>query len=257
MRIPRPEPSSASQSASPANSVDMPSTHWSVIFAAAGVGDEARAAQGKLYSLYWAPIYRFILRRESNPADAQEAAQQIFANVLARRELENLHPSLGSFRGWLYKCTRNALLNRYRYRKSRPSLAHECFDDGELEDCLGSDPEREFMHHCAVALYLHARATTRRQLQRVPDVVFDAAVPEPGRPINEQADLARALGISEAAFRTRVKEVRIKFRACLYRELLQAAGSTSNLAEEVRTLCDAIAEPERGVDFSQVFVKRV
>jgi hypothetical protein len=101
---------------------ELPSTHWSLIFAAAGTGQEAREALAKLCAIYRAPVHRFVSRRKSNPADAQEFTQQFFADLIARKDIAKVNPALGSFHAWLYRCLRNALLDSHRNSSRRPAL---------------------------------------------------------------------------------------------------------------------------------------
>lgn len=234
---------------------EMPSTHWSMIRAASGNDEAARAALARTCEAYWSPVYYFVLRREPNPAEALEITQQFFADLVARNDLARVDPSLGRFRSWIYGCLRHALSNRIRYRKARPGLSP---DDVDVQVLLGTsiDAEREFTHHWARSVYSKARVTAQRNMPRVAPLVFDLAIPEPGAPTSDHATVAGRLGIADTALRTRVKEVRIKFRMILYRELASQRGSSENLAEEVRALCEAIAEPESSLASAVMVTRR-
>lgn len=235
---------------------EMPSTQWTMIRAASGADAAARAALARMCEAYWSPVYYFVLRREPNPAEAREVTQQFFADLIARNDLARVDPSLGRFRSWVYGCLRHALSNRVRYRKARPGLAPDESVDVQALAGSASDAEREFTHHWARSVYGRARAIARSNMRRVSPLVFDLAVPEPGAPTSEHVTVAKELGIADTALRTRVKEVRIKFRTILYRELASQRGSSENLAEEVRALCEAIAEPESSMALALMVAPR-
>src|SRR4051812_41655421 len=93
----------------------LPATRWSVVLAAGGRGEEARAALEMLCQMYWEPTHTFIRRRAPNPDAALDLTQQFFADVLGRRDIARLCPEKGRFRNWLYRAIDCALTNDWKY----------------------------------------------------------------------------------------------------------------------------------------------
>lgn len=77
-----------------------------------------RSAFDELYRRYFRRVYGFLDKRLRNPADTEEATQEVFFNIFA---------SIGSFRGeaafgaWVFGLTRRTLAARFR-RKQHPTV---------------------------------------------------------------------------------------------------------------------------------------
>ncbi len=77
-----------------------------------------RSAFDELYRRYFSRVYGFLDKRLRNPADTEEATQEVFFNIFA---------SIGSFRGeaafgaWVFGLTRRTLAARFR-RKQHPTV---------------------------------------------------------------------------------------------------------------------------------------
>jgi RNA polymerase sigma-70 factor (ECF subfamily) len=70
-------------SSSAAGDAEFHTTHWSLVAqAASGASAEAKAALEELCGTYWYPVYAFIRRRDYQPDDARDLAQEFFARVL-------------------------------------------------------------------------------------------------------------------------------------------------------------------------------
>ena len=96
------------------------------------------AAFRALYERYFPRIYRFVARRLSNRADAEETVQEIFINIFTgvhgwRRE--------GAFIAWVFGLTRRTVANRFkRQRPTAVALDEEIPVDSEA---CGSAVRRE------------------------------------------------------------------------------------------------------------------
>src|ERR1700678_22940 len=89
------------------------STTWSLILAAGNAADDGRALE-RLCGKHWRPIYVFARRSGLSPADAEDATQEFFIELLEREWLKKADPSRGSFRAFLLTLLRNFLSNRRR-----------------------------------------------------------------------------------------------------------------------------------------------
>lgn len=68
-----------------------------------------------LYGRYFPRVVRFVGKRVSNRADAEETVQEVFINVFS-----SLHTYRGDapFPAWVFGLTRRTLANRYRRRRA-------------------------------------------------------------------------------------------------------------------------------------------
>lgn len=122
-------------------------THWSVVYAAQGEDDEARAALEKICHAYWRPIYSFARRQGRSAEDAQDITQGFFARVLERRDLEGVRQEKGRLRSYLLVALKNFMAKEHERASAlkrgggRPLLsldeilAHErsCPEPAEIE----------------------------------------------------------------------------------------------------------------------------
>src|SRR6185369_5234403 len=97
----------------PSVSIDFPETRWSQLLELRDPAHPRYAEHlDRLAQQYWKPVYHYAkaLRR----ADAEDVTQQFFAMLLARRDLENLSPDRGSFRGFLKTALKHFVLSADR-----------------------------------------------------------------------------------------------------------------------------------------------
>ena len=61
----------------------FPSTRWSLVIGAQqGSEEERRRAMSDLCEIYWYPLYAYVRRRGLSPADAEDATQGFFCELL-------------------------------------------------------------------------------------------------------------------------------------------------------------------------------
>jgi|HubBroStandDraft_1064217.scaffolds.fasta_scaffold98157_2 RNA polymerase sigma factor (sigma-70 family) len=96
-----------------ATSDGFASTSWSLVLAAGSAADDGRALE-RLCGKHWRPIYIYARRSGLSPADAEDATQEFFIELLERDWLKKADPSRGSFRAFLLTLLRNFLSNRRR-----------------------------------------------------------------------------------------------------------------------------------------------
>lgn len=83
-------------------------------------------AFGELYDRYVKQIYRFVYFKVSNHEEAEDLTSEVFLkawNYLQEKK------EVASFRGLLYRIARNAIIDLYRTRATRP----EALSDEEME----------------------------------------------------------------------------------------------------------------------------
>jgi len=79
-----------------------------------------KEAFGLLYDYYHPRIYRFIFLKVSNKQDAEDITHQVFLS--AWQNIKNYEPQGFLFSSWLYKISRNAVIDFYRSKKNEISL---------------------------------------------------------------------------------------------------------------------------------------
>ena len=88
------------------------STEWSLVLAAATDGGPAL---DRLCRAYWRPVYVYIRATGVPPNEAEDAAQDFFADMLRREWLKLVDRERGSFRAFLRTSVRLFLANRHRH----------------------------------------------------------------------------------------------------------------------------------------------
>ena len=97
--------------------MDVPETD---LVARAQAGNNA--AFGSLYERYMDQIYRYVYYRVSDRDEAQDLTETIF--VKAWEALPRFRARGATFRAWLYRIARNAVIDRHRTRKVVVPLEH-------------------------------------------------------------------------------------------------------------------------------------
>ena len=149
-----------------------------------------------LYSAYFPRVYRFALKRLSDPGEAEDVAQEVFMTLLS---------ALPSYQGqsallvWIFGITRNKV-NR-RFRKPRPRL--EPLESGSALDVAGREVSTE------------EAVEARRVLGRCEEIIMHELTPLQRRifhlkhlrqqPIRA---IAQALGKSEDAIKANLYRMR-------------------------------------------------
>jgi RNA polymerase sigma-70 factor (ECF subfamily) len=106
----------------------------------AALADAARrdpAAFAHLYQRYYVRVYRYVYHRVGNVPDAEDITALVFMKSL--EALPTYQVKRSSFAPWLFRITRNAVVDYYRRRRRMASL-----DEVERE-AVGVDPILEVL----------------------------------------------------------------------------------------------------------------
>jgi len=150
----------------------------------------------ELYESYFRRVYRFALKRLSDPAEAEDVAQEVF---------ETIFRVLPSYRGdssllvWIFGITRNKVNRRFRGARPRLESLDEVSPDGFASDAPPTD----------------AAVDARRMLDRCDEIVSQRLTPLQRRifhlkhmrrqPIRA---IAETLGKSEDAVKANLYRIR-------------------------------------------------
>lgn len=103
-------------------------------------------AFGALYDRYYLRVYRYIYHRVGHPADAEDITALVFMKAL--ESLHGYQPRHAGFAPWLFRITRNAVVDHYRRRRPQATLEvldREAGDDDPVADVLNGE-RREEIH---------------------------------------------------------------------------------------------------------------
>jgi RNA polymerase sigma-70 factor (ECF subfamily) len=111
-----------------------PATNPTTPAVAADCADPAEFA--RLYDVYADPVLNYCYYRLGDWSDAEDAAQQVFAQAFAA--WPRFQPDAGSVRSWLFTIAHHEVADRWRRRSRRPTLPLDAV--GERADA-GPTPE--------------------------------------------------------------------------------------------------------------------
>jgi RNA polymerase sigma factor (sigma-70 family) len=243
----------------PGDPAQFRTTRWSAILIAAE--SQMPGSQEALSALcrdYWYPLYAFARRRGYPPYDAQDLTQGFFLSILKRHALKQVDPARGKFRSFLLGSFQNFLADesdRARALKrggDREFLfldAEEAESRYELEQTDQLTAEKIFDARWAMALLTRAS----KRLQEECAIAGESARFEILRPFvgvefgsspPTYEEVARALGVSLGAAKTTIHRFRKQYLALLRQEVSRTVSDPTEIDEEIRALCEALAVAE-------------
>lgn len=175
--------------------------------------------QTNLFAPYTGRLYRTAFSVLRNKEDAQDAVQDGLCKAFA---------SLGSFQGrstfstWLTSIVKNAALMALRRKKSRPEASLDELLEAQSETLthIAADVQPDPEQSCAAG---EIRALVEKRLREL-SPALQIAVRLRITKAHSTAELARALGISAAAFKSRNFRARRQM-ACELRQSLATVAS--------------------------------
>ncbi len=160
-----------------------PPTRMSVILAARQDDpDVRRAAFDVLVSVYWRPVYaRLRIKWRSQPADAEDLAQDFFARAIERSFFDSYDPERARFRTFLRTCldrfAANALRDQHRLKRGGGPSASVDITQAERELALSQadstevDADEWFDREWVRSLFASAVAELRDASRGTPKAV--------------------------------------------------------------------------------------
>lgn len=106
---------------------DLPDTRQSLLVRLTQVDREK--AWDDFINIYEPTIYRFARSRGLQDADASEVTQQVLIAVSERIEAWDHGEEQGSFRGWLFRVTRNLASKQLRAKRRNLHVDTYCLDE--------------------------------------------------------------------------------------------------------------------------------
>lgn len=163
------------------------------------------------YLLYHKPIFNFVYRRLQHYEDACDVTADIFVRAISaeQRGSGNQH----GLEGWLWKITRNMIVDYYRWRQVRRKIGS--YD--ELADLIEDDIDPHSDAEASDlwdALFAASRSLTPEQMQTVN--LYAAGY--------GQAEIGRNLGVATGAIKSRLHRAQATLRDLAHMHLQPSKG---------------------------------
>jgi DNA-directed RNA polymerase specialized sigma24 family protein len=234
------------------------STRWTMVIEA---GDSATAsahalsALSELCQIYWRPLYAFLRRQGYRQEDAQDLTQGFFADLIETRAYARADREKGRFRSFLLGALKHFIADtrdRGRALKRGGGMILENLDDkaiaeAEAQIARTAKWQSDQVYDCAWAASLVrqalARLTQECALAGKGELLgyllpYLAAPEESAIPYEE---IARRSHRPVATLRSDVARLRARYRAILREEVQGTVTQRTEVDEELRYLCRALA----------------
>ncbi|MGC8640043.1 MAG: RNA polymerase sigma factor [Isosphaeraceae bacterium] len=210
------------------------------------------SAQADCKPLYWHPVYAFIRRKGNNPDRAADLTQGFFISLIETAALFTVAPEKGRFRSFLMAACSHYLSNQRIYdRAMKRGGGHRLISIDQLkaEDRLSREPfhevtpERIFLRQWALTLLERAGARLRLEAAaRGKAQLFDQVWPVlRGREEGPSyAEIAGALGLSEAVVKVTVHRYRNRYRELIRDEISRTVDDPRDIDQEIATLFQSL-----------------
>lgn len=235
-------------------------TRWSIVLSAGhpqGEEQKGQAALAELCRTYWHPIFSFVCRRGYSPEDAQDLTQDFFVMILGNDWLQRADPNRGRFRSLLLKSLQNFLNNAAQSRHAQKrggEMKFVSWDEWRAEapsqismpaTALESlPPEQLFDLRWAATVVERSLRRLREECEsrgrfRLFEVL-SSHLTITGDDVS-YAHLAGTLGITESAVKKQLHNMRQRYRFLLRDEVAHTVEDPSDVDDEIRYLCAALA----------------
>jgi len=231
------------------------STHWSIVAQSAQTDvPEAANALAQLCETYWPPIYSFIRRRGYAPSDAADLTQSFFAHFLRIKAYSRTDRLHGKFRSFLLASVKNFLADNwdreqairrgggYRFVSLDQGTAESFYDVASASD---STAEHLFELRWAKSLTAGALDSLRQELHAEGKARLFEQLKNfltGGNVLPSYDEASAQTGLPRATVKTHVHRLRQRYREIVRREVARTVSSPHEIDEELRYLCNILAQ---------------
>lgn len=230
-------------------------THWSVVLSAkAGGSSQANEALEKLCGGYWYPLYAYVRRKGHNPHDAQDLTQEFFARLLKGNFLATIEQRKGRFRTFLLASLEHFLAKewaRVNSQKRGRGAVLVSLDNRDAEGRYAQEPadptSPQKLYERRWAMTLLDRALDRLKqecLSADQGELFERAknLLSGDQEETSYAEMGKALGLTEGAFKVAVHRLRQRYGKLLRLEIAETVSLPDEVEEEIRFLFSALRD---------------
>ncbi len=228
-------------------------TRWSVVLAAGRwqADSEGRRAMSELARMYWFPLYAFLRRRGSSPAQAEDLVQGFFTHLLDKNALAGADQARGKFRSFLLAALNHYAANVWDHDRAikrgggRTMLS---LDVAAAEVRYGAEPmdeltpDRVYERKWALAVLDQVLARLAHEYAgRGQDQIFTALKPAlTGEAQAGYGRIATQLRINEGAVKVAAHRLRRRYRELLRAEIGQTVADPDQIDQEIRELLTSL-----------------
>jgi RNA polymerase sigma factor (sigma-70 family) len=230
-------------------------THWGVVCAAGGKGEQSRNALDDLYHSYCYPVYSFIRRRGYDRQDAQDLTHDFFIYLLEKDGFSRAVAGQGKFRTFLLRVLEFFLGHaderaRTQKRGSRTKLVF--LDDAAAEGAYqlidpGLTAEQIFDAQWAMMLIESTLSRLKLEMEQAGKLnLFDQLSGFLlGGEESSYLDVAQRTGLTVAATKAAIYRLRVRYRELLRAEIARTVSSSADFEAEVRALQASLSDGSR------------
>jgi DNA-directed RNA polymerase specialized sigma24 family protein len=234
-------------SAAPAGGAAFRTTDWSMVLAAADAQSAAaEESLARLCGTYWYPIYAFIRRRGTAPAEAEDLTQDFFLHLLEKEILNGVRREKGKFRCFLLATVKNLLANDW-HRKQSVKRGGRCtfiaWEESaerryQQEPFHDQTPDRIFDQTWASVLLGAVWDKLKVEYSAGGRGLLFSTIGSAisGEKAESYAQLASRLGMTETAVAMAVWRLRKRYGELLRAEVSNTVSSPEEVENEIRCL---------------------
>jgi len=223
-------------------------THWSVVLTAQSESPAAQEALEKLCRMYWRPIYTFVRRQGTGPADAEDLTQGFFASLLEHKNLNAVRKEQGRLRSYLLGALKYFLADeRRRAMAIKRGKGQRLIS---LEELVAADRIAFEPGDPVTAELIYERYWASTVLERVLNVLKDEYREAGNSALFDslkellagdpdalsQKDIAAHLGMTENAVRQAFHRFRQRYQVLLREEIAHTVATPGDVEDELRHL---------------------
>lgn len=223
----------------------FPDTRWTLVHRAQSPA--GRAALEELLALYWAPVWRLYRARGLGPEDAEELAQDLFAELTSGDGLGRVDAGRGRFRTWLRACATHHHLRwlesgrALKRRGQRVAMDTQGLAEAEAASAVAPDAEAAFDRAWAETVMARAMAALRQEYEdgsRGGD--FTLVQRAFGGELPAYRALAAEVGMSVPQLKSFLHRARQRFRELVAAEVKETVSEPAQLDAELHALYAAL-----------------
>ncbi len=231
----------------------FPATRWSLVIGAQDGDDESRKrALGELCELYWYPLYAYVRRRGLTAADAEDATQGFFCELLAKDRVQLFSEEKGKLRAYLLSSMKNYLNDLWKAagRQKRGGGQTAISFEAEIaEERYGHEPaeidtpEKLFEIRWALTILERVFDRVKAEYERLGKAEAYEALKGllSGDGDVSFREVGENLGMNEGAARVTLFRMRKLYRRYLEEEIAETLSENESVEEEIRYLNQVFA----------------
>ena len=241
----------SSSSGGRSDAAGFAATRWTLVLAAAGGDDAARAADAmaELCRIYWYPLYAYIRRRGHPSHEAEDLTQRILPAAAGQRRPGGRRPSQRQIPARsCWPSLENFLANQWdrsqavKHGGGRAIVSLDALGAESryrLEPAHNLTPEKLFERQWALTVLERVLARLQEELGADgKSALFEGLKPflTGGRPAASYAEAAVELKMTEGAIKVAVHRLRRRYRQLLKEEIAHTVASPEEIDDEIRYL---------------------